>query len=91
MHIGKNKVTCDLGQLEEFVTEGKVEKEEERTFVTEVDHKYPSFIWNEPNPPVAILYGHVSSPTSKRLHDFLKYEVLNELFIDLLILISLEH
>lgn len=85
MHIGGDYIYCTAEQLRNALSNPPQGLDaEEDIVVVDVDHKYPSHVWNllslhEKNstdstqPLIAILYGSLASRKTLELHQFLKY------------------
>lgn len=71
VYFGGDKGSCDLEEVRKQIDSGAVGSVE-APLITEADHKYPSFVWNQETHPIAVLVGSLTSPTTKILHDYLK-------------------
>lgn len=84
VHIGGDYIYCTIDQLREALDNPPTNLDEEDLSIVEVDHKYPSHVWNllsipvpdrnmsNVQPLVAVLYGSLASRKTLELHQFLK-------------------
>lgn len=83
MHLGGDKVYCTVDELRAAINRPPIISEEDEIVTVEVDHKYPSHVWNllsatdrnlsNVQPVVAVLYGSLASRSALVLHQYLKY------------------